>query len=344
MTVRVAFRADASSVIGDGHVMRCLTLARAFAAEGTAITLVSHALAPAHHARWTSVGASVVDSPAPMGDDEHWWKGVAARLGGSLVVLDGYAYAPTYADVGIPTLALDDLGDRPLGASIVLNPNVYGASVSYAGLLSPGAMELLGPSYALLRGEFLEARAQVDAPRGGKNVLVSLGGADPLGATEPVLRALATLPGVAVRALVGASNPRRDELRGLAAELPSCDVLVDVADVARHAAWASAAVVAAGGTCLELACVGVPALTVTTAGNQRTVAAAFDRAGAMRSMGAWPARDLASEVSRLLDDAARRAVMFSTQRALVDGHGAARAAKAALAALADRIDLATRAR
>ena len=49
--------------------------------------------------------------------------------------------------------------------------------------------------------------------------------------------------------------------------------------------WAELAITAAGSTCWELACLGVPAVTIVTAENQRGIAASLSHAGITQDAG-----------------------------------------------------------
>ena len=91
--------------------------------------------------------------------------------------------------------------------------------------------------------------------------------------------------------------------------------------------WADVAVTAGGGTCWELAFMGVPALVIILAENQRTVAEGLDERGAVINLG-WhrdssPVR-IAQALENLLLNAAKREKMAEISRKLVDGKGTER--------------------
>jgi spore coat polysaccharide biosynthesis predicted glycosyltransferase SpsG len=104
-------------------------------------------------------------------------------------------------------------------------------------------------------------------------------------------------------------------------------------------ASADLALTAAGSTCWELACLGVPALVVETADNQRWVAAVLAAAGAVERCGRWGDQDpseLAERVAALLADRVRLTAMGTAGRRLVDGRGADRVLKYCRASLEGR--------
>ena len=128
---------------------------------------------------------------------------------------------------------------------------------------------LLDRHDALVRREFREwalpARVQ---PALATRVLVTVGGSDPRNATSALLRALALFerPALAVRVVVGPANPWRAELEALASALPlDVALCTAVTDMPTLMSWAHVALTGAGTTCWELACMGVPMLTLTVA-------------------------------------------------------------------------------
>jgi RimJ/RimL family protein N-acetyltransferase len=191
----------------------------------------------------------------------------------------------------------------------------------------------LGTRYALLRPEFgtyKDIRWGDLAGRPGRgetaptrpHILVTLGGSDPDNLTLTALQALATLPDVQVKAVIGALNRHR---AALAAAAPGVELLSAVHDMPALMAWADVAVAAGGSTAWELAFMGLPAALIVLADNQRRVAAALGEAGIAVNLGECPTPEhIADAVSGLLLNADLRRQMRDLGRAMVDGRGAAR--------------------
>lgn len=110
-------------------------------------------------------------------------------------------------------------------------------------------------------------------------------------------------------------------------------------DLAPLMADAWAAVGAAGTMAWQRACLGLPSVTIETAGNQADVAAALARRGAALSLGPQATIDspaTAAAIRRLFDNPAAHRTMSEAALALTDGLGARRIA-AALAPELDRL-------
>jgi len=91
--------------------------------------------------------------------------------------------------------------------------------------------------------------------------------------------------------------------------------------------WADLAISAAGGTCWELAAMGVPMILVPIADNQIPVADVLERKRAAVNLGpAWKlsAERIAEAMSTLRIDTERRKGLLENARGLVDGKGAHR--------------------
>jgi spore coat polysaccharide biosynthesis predicted glycosyltransferase SpsG len=91
--------------------------------------------------------------------------------------------------------------------------------------------------------------------------------------------------------------------------------------------WADIAISAAGGTCWELAYLGVPTILIVLTSDQSPNASAISRKGAALNLG-WHAnlspRQVGDEVKSLANSVERRRELSERGQKLVDGHGPAR--------------------
>lgn len=339
-------RADADLAIGTGHVMRCLALSQAWLDRGGTVRFACAACPSGLRERLAGEGIGVAEVGAPIGSEEDRAQTdrIAREAGASWVVVDGYSFDAAYVEAlkggGHRILQLDDCAqlDR-YRADLVLNQNIYAHEGMYPGIPARTSL-LLGPRYALLRREF---RAAEKAPRMKKGrpsrLLVSFGGSDPTGLTLEVVKAFGERrkPGLEATVLIGATNPRAEEIRGVSATLGSAlEVTTNASDMARRMADAGVALLNGGSTCYEAAYLGLPAIMVILADNQRAVAHGLDRAGV--GILAGDAENVCGEALLdravgLLEDPIRCDRMASSGRSLVDGRGASRVSTRLLASL-----------
>lgn len=334
--MRVLFRAEAGPEIGLGHVMRCLALAGALKAMGAGVGFLGRGYAPALQDKLRERGcASMTLSPDEAEPEATCRR--ARTFAANVVVVDLYGIAETYLrslrDTGIVLVSLDDRNLMPFPSHLVVNPNRFALDMLYHS--STGDTQfLLGPTYFLLREEFLKACGALrEIAPCARNLLISMGGSDPGGLAEKVVRAVAPL-GLEIVVIRGSASGD-----AFAAAWPNIRVIADPPNMAEWMLWADLAVTSGGGTIYELAATGTPGIILAQVADQERNAAAMETEGALASlgMGAGVSEDtIVSAVQALAGDAARRQAMSRRGRELVDGKGAQRVAAAVQALVQSR--------
>lgn len=329
----ILIRADASAAIGVGHVMRCLALAEVV---GHGATFLTHEPPSGLVARAAVTGAGIRRLEVAPGthEDLRETAAVARDTGADWIVLDGYAFDGEFqaglVSEGHRVLAVDDHGHAGrYDAQLVLNPDA-GADASWYDNRAPDTRLLLGLRYALLRAEFRDwSEPRRPTPARARRVVVTFGGSDPENLSERALAGLGAVPGpLEILLLVGTANPHEVALRAQAARCAHpVEIAVDVRDMAACLAGCDLAVTAAGGTMVELARVGTPAIAITVADNQEPGARALAEAGAVVDLGrhtSLAAGAIGGAVAALASDPAQRRALARRGQELVDGQGAVR--------------------
>ena len=333
-------RADASALIGTGHLMRCLALAQGWKTRGGQATFITACESEGLRHRLSDEGFQVIMLERPYPEPADWEttsQALAARSA-AWVVLDGYHFDSAYQrwirEAGHRLLVIDDTAHLDhYYADVVLNQNINAERLRYS--CEPYTRLLLGTRYALLRSEFLAWQGwRREIPDVARKVLVTLGGGDPDNQTLKVIRALQQVDVNGVEALVvaGGSNPHCQELQSAVNNSGFLIRLVcNVTDMSELMAWADVVVSAGGSTCWELAFMGLPAVVLVLAENQQGIADGLDRAGGVFNLG-WYTEvsiaQLASILGGLLKNPGSRRQMSQRGRELVDGLGAERVVEA----------------
>lgn len=338
---RILFIANAGPAVGGGHVMRSLSLARALELHGAECVF----LAP-------PAAATILEHFAPQMPREEraslapdFIADAVSGIPFDAVVFDHYDLSRIEHEAvagGRPTLVIDDLADRPLGADLVLDAGPARVEADYA-LLTEDAQLLLGPRYAPLRPEFAALREAAIARRGGpvQRVLVALGLTDVGGVTAKVVDRLRQRSGqLSFDVVLGGGAPSLKGLTRVAAHDPRITLHVDAQDMAELTLNADVAIGAGGSTTWERCTLGLPSVLVVLAENQRAAAQALaERDAALVVDAADSAFDKAFDRAavRLLTDSATRARLTAASLELCDGLGAERVAEAFLAVISDPI-------
>jgi UDP-2,4-diacetamido-2,4,6-trideoxy-beta-L-altropyranose hydrolase len=299
--MRIAFRTDASSQIGTGHFMRCLTLAIELKKQGAQIRFICRYL-PAHLSDMLDAKSleyvllSTDATQEPIDELTHAnWLGTSQNQDAQATVqaladyvwdwliVDHYALDGRWESAvrasAKQLLVIDDIADRQHDCDVLLDQNFYtDMQTRYVNKVPVHCQLLLGPRYALLREEFRVLRAHVK-PRTGivKNILVFFGGVDADNYTELTLQALTSIAHeeLHVDVVIGAQHPCREQIQTICAT-HGYVCHVQTAHMAELMAKAELAIGAGGSASWERCCLGLPALLVALAENQVDIAKALD--------------------------------------------------------------------
>lgn len=327
MSFSAVFRADAGPGMGIGHVTRCLTLAESLRERGfdCALATAEAGLGAVPPARLAGIR---VLPPA------------AKRPGADLLVVDHYgldaAYERDARAWARAVLAIDDLANRVHDCDLLLDTGIGRDAGDYVGLVPAPCGFLLGPDFALLRSSFRAARERrlPRERRASRRLLVTLGGTDPKGLTVVVLDGIAQARvnleiDVLLPASASSFPAAQEKCAMLGARLhAAADDLSDVM------AAADLCIGAGGTTAWERACLGLPALMIEMAENQRGNIEHFARAGAAIAIAPVTSGTVAHALASVAGDADRLECMSRAAASICDGLGAARVADAIFQLLA----------
>lgn len=336
----IVIRADASAKMGTGHIMRCIALAQAWQNRGGYVTFISDCESEELHKRIIDEGFNFISvkSPYPNPSDLIQALSLLSAITNSTnktvpcwLVLDGYHFTPEYQksirDEGYLLLIIDDMNHLPhYHADILLNQNIHDPDLKYN--CDADTTLLLGTRYVLLRREFLKYRDfNRQIPDQAKNILVTLGGGDPDNVTLKVIEALKLLdePDISVRIIVGPVNSHQKSLhKAIASAHFEAELLINPPNMPELMAWADLAISAGGGTCWELAFMGVPIIALILSENQKVVAEGISKIGFAVNLGWYKTFDekiTSGEIKTLIQSKDRRFNMVQKGQVLISASG-----------------------
>jgi UDP-2,4-diacetamido-2,4,6-trideoxy-beta-L-altropyranose hydrolase len=339
----VLFRVDASAVIGSGHLMRCLTLAKALQQSNWQVQFACRAH-PGHLIQWlVNQGFDLItlkQPPETQATGYAAWLGVteeqdAAELSEQLqapidlLVIDHYGLSKTFeqAMAGFyrKLLVIDDLANRAHQCDYLLDQNLYPQMLSrYDNLVNKEAQQWLGPSFVLLRPEFAQLQRAVSSQQ--LRFLVFYGGTDELNLTSRTIQALQQLQKTDFHAdiVIGLANPHKNELEKLCAEDARFSLFIQTPHMAELMSKATLMIGAGGSTHWERCALALPALVVTLAENQVASTLSLVEAGVCGYLGQGQdltASQLTRAVQQLLDNPDQLQQMSDKARQLVPQGG-----------------------
>lgn len=281
------FRVDASSIIGTGHIARCLTLAKKLGKkcificanhEGNLIKEIKevgykvHIITPdgKPHGRLTNTHATWLQG-SYQNDALATISAIKDHPGPKTLIIDHYAiFAPWQALLRPHVshiMVIDDLADRRHDCDSLLDSNSYlGMQTRYDNLIPKDCIKMLGISYALLRDEFKHTKKRLRTAK--KNIFVFFGGVDIDNYTSKVVAELCCDLNVTV--LVGSQNPHKAQVAQLCKQ-KGFAFQNSTNDIASIMEWADLAIGAGGTTSWERIVLGLPCIIHAIAANQEHI-------------------------------------------------------------------------
>lgn len=313
--LKIIIRVDSSSIIGSGHIMRCLTLADSYRKKGHKVRFICRDLPGNMVSLVERQGYDV--SILPMTTESSNLTGYEKWLTVSQIqdaketivllqkigrtdrlVVDSYAIDFVWEKMLRPLvgeiMVIDDLANRQHDCDILLDQNFYLDKDSrYNNLVPPHCQLLLGPQHALLRDEFFHVKGK-NRRRDGRlqNILVFYGGADATCETIKAIQALScmqaegVLYGVEITVVVGASNVRKHEIKRLCQQ-EHFKYLCQVSNMAELMSKADLMLGAGGTITWERCFLGLPAIVTAVAENQFKICEDCSKENLIYYIGKW---------------------------------------------------------
>ncbi len=351
--MKYIIRADSSQTIGSGHIMRCLTLAKALRGLGKSVEFICRA----HSGNWdsqiTKQGFKVHSLPHPKqyktqvnlkGYAE--WLGVDQQIDArettkiisktqvEWLIIDHYALTLEWEHQLRPftqnIMVIDDLFERHHDCDLFLDMAVNRRSIDYQKKLPKHCKLLLGTEYSLLRSQFLKYRP-IALKRREENqnimrILVAMGGSDPLNATNWALREIESANiDAEVDVVMGEHAPYSMEIKERITQMKTrVNLHFQIDNMAEFMTQADLAIGAAGTTSWERCCLGLPTLVLVTEDNQKNIAQALHARGAIINLGWFHSiqqNQLKEILIELLKDRKRIFLMAKKAALICDGEG-----------------------
>ena len=292
--MNIFIRVDSSLLMGTGHLMRCLTLAKQIKTQINAqIIFICRELKGNINYIVKKNGFEILELPLltskyDLSGYEKWLtitqeedaeetKKILKNYNVDIIIVDSYALDLKWETIIRPyvgrIMVIDDLANRKHDCDILLDQNYYrNMGIRYAELVPQTCHRLLGPQYLLLRDEFYIAKSNL-IERTGKvnNILVSLGGIDYDNITYKILLMIADLVTneINITVVVGLQNPNKKKIKQFCETNYNFKYLCQVNNMAELIAEADLAIGAGGTTTWERCFLELPSIIIILAENQR---------------------------------------------------------------------------
>ena len=186
---RILFRADGSTEMGLGHMVRSGALASMLNHDWDC-ELYTRCTVPSILAEAKAIFSKLVQLPGSADPISE-----AAAIGSQtnkndIIVLDGYEFGKEYQHAitsnHASLVSVDDIQSNYFLADIIINSAGGITPLDYEA--TAGTQFYLGPRYTMLREAFLKRARSSTVVNANKDILVCLGGADPNNVTLDVVK------------------------------------------------------------------------------------------------------------------------------------------------------------
>ena len=289
----VYIRVDANEIIGTGHAMRCLSIAKQIKDMGKDVTFL------------------YADERTEKIIEEYGFKGIClntiwndldqeidlmiemiSKHNIKSLLIDSYFVTEMYLrklKEYTKIAYVDDLHSMIFPVDLLINYNFYANSINYEKEYEKEGLStkfVLGTQYAPLRKEFTEIKREVNCTL--QKLLITSGGTDNLNAIESILNQLnkqVWFNELEYFVIMGRFNKNKEQLIEKWSHYNNIHLLESTPDIVKYMLDCDLAITAGGTTTYEICACGLPALLYTIADNQIQIAQTVSKDGIMPWIG-----------------------------------------------------------
>lgn len=324
----IAFRVDGGSKIGSGHIMRCLALADAFPKDMQITFIIKEGREFIKLLENRGHEVKNIKNNLGINKELKEVKDTIKEKNIDILITDSYYIDKKYLlEIKKYIEVLVTISHYPLfpyPSDIVINGNIYAPDLNYSSL-NGNTEFLLGTKYTLLRSEFWNI-PQRTVNKKVSNILVSVGGSDPLNLTPKILKSLAiSNEKYRIDVVIG---PGFKNISKIIKEVKksSIEILLhfNIKKISQLMLNSDLAISAGGNTLYELATIGTPAIVMLQAENQVLVAKSMENEGTIINLGFGNKisyKKLSDTINDLTKDFEKRKMMALKGQKITNGLG-----------------------
>ncbi len=352
--MRISFRTDSSNLIGSGHIIRCLKLAKELKSRGHKIIFISRDhegnLINLIEENFQVYKLSLSDKNFYKEDNEYQnWLGeesdrdmhqtldIIKELKIDVLVVDHYGISSDW-ERGIKKelqklVVIDDLWTRDHCCDVLINHNYTDRKNIYNSSKYKDTKLLLGPKFAIIDEGYKKLGFQKYFDKNSlENILIYFGNSDLYNLTEIVLKILLKpeFKKLEKNFVVSSSNRYLDNLLDLAKKNKKLNVFFDLPNLINIMKKSDICIGAGGVTNLERLCVGLPSVVIAVADNQLDSCQSLNNDGFIYFLGEAKdinPNDIYDNICKIfssIDDLKNKSLKG---KSLVDGNGIKRIVK-----------------
>lgn len=286
---KLYIRADGNSVIGTGHIMRCISIAEEYQRRGGECIFIVADESSESLLKGKDFPVIRLDSVwNDLNQETERMVQLIRKEEIQLLLIDTYFVTERYLETlkrYTKTAYIDDLEKFAYPVDFLINYSIYADQKDYDKLYAHADQKLvflLGTEYAPLRNEFSDcSEKNINTV---KNVLVSTGGTDSYHVALHLVKYLKDrnlFQNIRFHIAVGVMNSDYELIKNISSDMSNVILYHPAKDMFGLMNLCDVAISAAGTTLYELCAAGVPVITYILADNQMKAADSFVKKGVM---------------------------------------------------------------
>lgn len=265
----ILFRADSSSAIGIGHIMRDLVLAKQYVNDN--IIFAVQNLEGNINRKIEKAGYKI---ELLKSNSIREVSNIIKKHAVDMIIIDSYNIDYNYEkqlkteNPNLKIIVFDDLYQKH-NCDILLNHNIYAEKGKYKNLVPENCELRCGSKYTLLRDEFIcEKKKEHKKDKNCKTVFIAMGGTDHSNINIKILEVLKEFKNIKVNLVTTSVNKNLDKLKTYVQNKKWIQLFIDSNNVAQLMRKSDFAIVTPSVTLNEVYYMEIPFITVKTADNQ----------------------------------------------------------------------------
>jgi len=312
----IIFRADGRKKLGMGHIIRCGAIASKLKSLSSNFDII---FVTKYDEGKNLIEELGFDAVKLEDDDVSQLK----LLNGDLLINDFLdaekeIFSELKNQLELKIITIDNNTDlKNIDADVIINANIFSSSEKSI----DNKKYLLGPKYMILRESFRNLEVQINEK--ANSVFIMFGGTDPCGNTIKTLDALISLDNLELNVVLGPGFNSDEELDSL---LTSAKATINIfrspKEIMNIMKQSDIAVLSSGVCLYEMACLGIPSITIPQADHEEIIAKKFNECNICINLERNPdIYSIKKAVVDLLFDYKKRKTLSVNGRSFVDGKG-----------------------
>jgi len=269
----ILFRADSSSTIGTGHIMRDLVLAQKYAKKGYKIIFGTQNLNGNinHKIKESSYKIEILKNNSFKSLQK-----VIDKYNPKLLVIDHYGIDEKKEkkiktkNQDLKLLCFDDTYEKH-HCDILLNHNISANPKKYKNLVPKSCKLKCGAKYTLLRDEFIKEKNKVYKINKKFTFFIAMGGADTANINVKILKVLKNFNNIKVNIVTTQANKNLEELKTYCKDKKWITLHINSTKIAKLIKKSDYGIITPSVTANELYFMKLPFLAIQTASNQEDI-------------------------------------------------------------------------